>query len=83
MGGNPLKGTDPLGLTTVVIIGGPSANNPFGHSAGELGDRFIYLHGKRGPEKGDRFIFSLFEIAVRQVCAARLGLRGHAVNRSM
>ena len=44
-GGNPISGKDPLGLATLVIVGGPTPSNPFGHVALATTGSGIYSYG--------------------------------------
>ena len=43
--GNPLGGIDPMGLDTVVVIGGGTSGNPFGHAALGFTGQGIYSYG--------------------------------------
>jgi hypothetical protein len=45
VGGNPISGIDPLGLATLVIVGGPTPGNPFGHVAAATTGSGIYSFG--------------------------------------
>ena len=51
---NPINYYDPLGLLTVVVIGGPSPNNPFGHSSIGFTGNGIYSFGT-GTALGSSF----------------------------
>lgn len=48
-GGNPISGIDPSGLATVVIVGGPTAGNPFGHVSVATTGSGIYSFGTLTP----------------------------------
>ncbi|MBD3816151.1 MAG: RHS repeat protein, partial [Halothiobacillus sp.] len=50
-GGNPITNIDPSGLTTLVIVGGATSGNPFGHVAMAFTGRGIYSYGT-GTEFG-------------------------------
>ena len=46
---NPLSATDPTGLDTAVIIGGPTSGNPFGHVAIGFSGQGVYSFGTNTP----------------------------------
>lgn len=45
VGSNPANAVDPLGLDTLLIVGGPSDGNPFGHIAIAFTGRGVYSYG--------------------------------------
>jgi hypothetical protein len=47
--GNPVQGIDPLGLETVVVVGGQTGGNPFGHVAIGFTGSGIYSFGTGTP----------------------------------
>ncbi len=49
VGSRPTGGTDPSGLDTVVIIGGDTQGNPFGHVAIGFSGKGIYSYGTGTP----------------------------------
>lgn len=51
-GGNPLSGIDPFGLDTVVLIGGGTSGNPFGHAAIGFTGQGVYSYGTGTPLGG-------------------------------
>jgi uncharacterized protein RhaS with RHS repeats len=51
---NPINYIDPLGLLTVVVIGGPTSSNPFGHSSIGFTGNGIYSFGT-GTAPGSSF----------------------------
>ncbi len=49
VGGNPLSRIDPFGLATIIIVGGPSGFNLFGHAAIGFSGNGIYSYGTAAP----------------------------------
>ena len=47
VGSNPVNAVDPFGLDTLVIVGGPSDGNPFGHIAIAFTGRGVYSYGTK------------------------------------
>jgi hypothetical protein len=67
--GNPISGRDPLGLATVVIVGGPTAGNPFGHVAIATTDSGIYSYGTGTPLASDVTAYLLNQASYRDSTA--------------
>jgi len=65
VGGNPIRGLDPLGLATAVIINGPTAGNPFGHTAVAVTGSGVYSYGN-GTALGGSFTDYLLREAPRR-----------------
>jgi RHS repeat-associated protein len=51
--GNPLSFADPLGLETVVIVGGATSGNPMGHVAIDFTGQGVYSYGTNTPLGGN------------------------------
>jgi RHS repeat-associated protein len=49
VGGNPVSFIDPLGLATLVVVGGPTSGNPFGHVAVATTGSGTYSFGTGTP----------------------------------
>lgn len=49
VGGNPVNAIDPLGLDTLVIMGGETSSNPFGHVAIAFTGQGVYSYGTGTP----------------------------------
>jgi RHS repeat-associated protein len=49
VGSNTANATDPLGLDTLVILGGETSSNPFGHVAIAFTGRGVYSYGTDTP----------------------------------
>ncbi len=49
VGNDPINGTDPTGLATVVIVGAPISSNPFGHVAIAVTGQGVYSYGTSQP----------------------------------
>jgi RHS repeat-associated protein len=45
VGGDPLDNVDPFGLATMVLVGGATAGNPFGHVALAFTGQGVYSYG--------------------------------------
>ncbi|SFQ34783.1 RHS repeat-associated core domain-containing protein [Variovorax sp. 770b2] len=50
--GNSLTGSDPFGLDTIVVIGGSTGGNPFGHAAIGFTGQGVYSYGTGTPLGG-------------------------------
>jgi RHS repeat-associated protein len=68
-GGNPVSNIDPLGLATVVIVGGPTPGNPLGHVAIATTGSGIYSYGTGTVEGSDVSAYLLKQAGYRDSTA--------------